>query len=141
MAAEIPTIRTLDELTRAVRSHTDVFLRYSHGPDEDREAGASIDYESGARMPGLSVTTVQPEPWWPRAATDWVARRVCKYAELGAEEGRRPWLLTGRVVGHGPDHEPLVVDVEPLAFLADSVVRESEEHYRRHFDVARDSTD
>ncbi|MFC9962721.1 hypothetical protein [Nocardia ignorata] len=29
-----------------------------------------------------------PEPWWPRPALGRVARRLCKYADLGAEQGR-----------------------------------------------------
>jgi hypothetical protein len=97
--------------------------------------------ESGVDLPGLSVTTLSPEPWWNRPASDWVARRVCKYAELGEENGRRPWVLTGRVVGYGPDHEPLLVDVEPVAWLDPVVVEESHRRYHERFDPGRDSSE
>jgi hypothetical protein len=67
-------------------------------------------------MPGLSVTPLHPEPWWTRPLVDWVARRLCKYLELADRTwDRRPWVLTGNVVGYGPDHEPLVDNVRPLA--------------------------
>ena len=88
-----PSLDDLEALVRFVRSHRGLLLRYSESPKADAESGPSHDYEAGVDLPGLSATTVGPEPWWPRPAEDWIARRVCKYAELG-EEGRYPWLLT-----------------------------------------------
>ncbi|MFI6043776.1 DUF6098 family protein [Nocardia sp. NPDC051321] len=115
---ELPTIDTVDELTALVVGQDDTYVRISHGPDIDVMSGHSRDFEAEVDLPGLSVTAVAPEPWWPRPARDWVARSLCKYAEL-AEQGddRIIWLLTGRVVGHGPDHEPLVADAEPRGGL------------------------
>lgn len=91
-------------------------------------------------MCSLEIPTMRPEPWWPRPALDWVARRLCKYADLGAEQGRFPWLLTGRVVGTGPDHEPLVVAVHPLAMVDYQAVAEARRRYHERFHVGRDST-
>jgi low affinity Fe/Cu permease len=139
--AKIPVVEHFDELSRLVDRGDVLYLRYSKGPAADAQDGPSHDYESGVDLPGLSVTTLSPEPWWDRPASDWVARRVCKYAELGEENGRRPWVLTGRVVGNGPDHEPLLVDVEPVAWLDPVVVEEAHRRYHDRFDPGQDSSE
>ncbi len=118
-----------------------VYLRYSHGPERDVERGRSRDYEADIDMPGLSVSTVAPEDWWPRPAEEWIARRIRQYAELGAEQNRYPWLLTGRIAGFGPDHEPLLTDIRPLARLDSEILTEAARLYRRRFRVGRDSTE
>ncbi|RJL23087.1 hypothetical protein D5H75_34065 [Bailinhaonella thermotolerans] len=130
------------ELTELVTRSPDLFVRYSRGPDHD--AGeSSRDYEAEVDMPGLSVTTISPEPWWTRPAEDWIARRVCQYNDLrrDSSDERRPWLLRGRVVGAGPDHEPLVVDVVPVAWIGESAIAEAKRRYQERFHVGRDSTD
>ncbi|MEU2254248.1 DUF6098 family protein [Nocardia xishanensis] len=140
-AAEMPTIYSLDELAELVQGRDTIYLRYSHGPERDRGSGPSRDFEADVALPGWSVTTVAPEEWWPRPTREWVARRLCKYADLGAQnDSRFPWLLTGRVVGRGPDHEPLVTDFVPIAKIAESVVEEGLRVYRRSFAIGRDST-
>lgn len=139
MTSQLPVIDDLAELTDLVTRRRDLFLRYSKGPAADAASGPSRDYESGLRMPGLSVTTMTPEPWWTRPAADWVARRICKYAELGAERDRYPWLLTGRVVGWGPDHEPLVADVAAVARIGPHALEAAMRRYRERFDVGQDS--
>jgi hypothetical protein len=133
---ELPTIRALADLVDLVTERP-VYLRYSDGPDTDD--GPSLDYESGVELPGLSVTTLAPEPWWTRSAEDWIARRLCKYAELGSESGRFAWILCGREVGRGPDHEPVVTDITPVAVIDEKVIDEAKRVYRRRFEVAQDS--
>jgi hypothetical protein len=132
-------IETLDELADLVMRQPGVYLRYSEGPETDRQEPASCDYEADLIMPGLSVSAIAPESWWPRPAQDWIARRIRQYAQLH-EAGRFPWVLTGRVVGHGPDHEPLVTDVRPIARLGDTTLAEAAARYRAKFWVGRDST-
>jgi hypothetical protein len=134
-------VASLADVVEAVRAHGTLFLRYSGGPEEDLSTGCSRDYEADVDLPGLSVTVVSPEPWWPRPVEEWVARRLCKYAELGNAEGRFPWLLTGRVVGNGPDHEPLVDRVRPIARVTDAAVHEAVHLYRARFEAGRDSRD
>lgn len=127
-------------LTALATGDLDVYLRYSEGPGADTVG--SRDYEADLRLPGLSVTSLRPEPWWTRPAVDWVARRVVKYADLAADHPeRRPWVLTGRVVGVGPDHEPLIADALPLAWLGPRVLDEAARRYHRRFTPGRDSTD
>ncbi|WP_420750152.1 DUF6098 family protein [Rhodococcus sp. O3] len=137
--SDLPTITTIQELTDLVTSTPHIMLRYSRGPSHDADGGGSRDYESGVDMPGVSVTTLAPESWWPRPAVDWVARRVCKYLEL-EDSDRYPWVLTGNVVGHGPDHEPLVADFRPIARLAPSVLEDAKALYRSRFDMGNDSS-
>jgi hypothetical protein len=137
--SEPPPLNDLDQVVRLVQKYDDVLLRYSKGPGADADSGPSRDYEAGVDLPGLSATTVEPEPWWPRPAEDWIARRVCKYDELGEAEGRYPWLLTGDVAGYGPDHEPLVVNVRPLARITTKALDQAKALYRSRFDVGRGS--
>ncbi|TCO42507.1 hypothetical protein EV646_113129 [Kribbella antiqua] len=138
--SEPPPLDDLHQLVRFVQNHTGVLLRYSKGPQADADSGPSRDYEAGVELPGLSATTVEPEPWWPRPAEEWIARRVCKYAELGEQEGRYPWLLTGEIAGYGPDHEPLVVQVRPLARITTRALNQAKALYQQRFTVGRDST-
>jgi hypothetical protein len=138
--SEPPMLEDLDVLVRYVQDHDGVMLRYSKGPRVDAEGGPSRDYEADVDLPGLSATTVEPEPWWPRPPEDWIARRVCKYAELGEAEGRYPWLLTGDVAGYGPDHEPLVIRVRPLARISAKALDQAKALYHERFDVGRGST-
>jgi hypothetical protein len=140
-ATELTVLESLDEVVETVRRHGTVFVRYSTDPEEDLKRRSSRDYEADVDLPGLSVTVVSPEPWWPRPTVDWVARRLCKYAELGEAEGRFPWLLTGRVVGNGPDHEPLVDEVRPIARISESAVREAVGVYRSRFEAGQSSRD
>lgn len=139
---QLPVLRRLSDVAELIAARNDtVYLRYSHGPDRDLEGGRSRDYEADIDMPGLSVSTVAPEDWWPRPAEEWIARRIRQYADLGAEQDRYPWLLTGRVAGFGPDHEPLLTDIEPLARLDSEILAEAARLYRRRFRVGRDSTE
>jgi hypothetical protein len=142
VGAEVDEVRVIDswdELLRLVRDQPGLFLRFSEGPAADREAKVSRDYEAGVDLPGLSTTTIAPEPWWTRPVEDWVARRLCQYAHLAEEERRFPWLLTGREVGVGPDHEPVVEMIEPVARVGQAVLDHAEKHYQARFDVGRDS--
>jgi len=139
MNEELPVADDLAAVVELVKQNGGLFLRYSEGPASDAAEPRSHDYEANVDLPGLSVTTIQPEYWWPRPARDWVARRICKYAELGEEEGRFPWLLRGRVVGYGPDHEPLISEFEPVARISAKALQEAKECYEERFDVGRDS--
>ncbi|MBS2965696.1 hypothetical protein KGA66_21775 [Actinocrinis puniceicyclus] len=129
----LPVIDDFDALVDLVIAHEHVFARLSSGPQTD--ASKSVDHESQVELPGLSVTNLTPEPWWTRPSADWIARRVRQYADPGETRPRQqPWVLLGRVVGNGPDHEPLVVDVQPLGWIGPSAVREAQRRYRRAFE-------
>jgi hypothetical protein len=91
-------------------------------------------------LPGLSVVPLTPPDWWRRPMADWLARQVCKYAQLGeAIADRYAWILTGREVGRGPDHEPLVAGPHPLAVLDEDLIDQARDLYHERFEVGRDS--
>ena len=139
MPDQVPVVRRLDELAELVTRGPQPYLRYSHGPEADARE-SSRDYESGLELPGLSVVPLVPPRWWHRPARDWVARQICKYAQLAeGDDGRRAWLLTGQVVDSGPDHEPLVASPRPVAFLDEEVLREARRVYHERFEVGADS--
>ena len=112
-----------------------VFVRFSGGPEAD-VTGTSVDKESGCVLPGLSVNPLVPEPWWDRPVEHWLARQLCQYVHLGGGE-RFGWVLTGDVVGRGPDSEPLVRDFRAVARLADRVLDEAQGVYAEAFDPGR----
>lgn len=112
-----------------------LYIRYSHGPERDADGG-SIDTESGLELPGLSVNPLHPEPWWTRPLGDWIARQLCQYKHLQEKNPERfAWVLRGRQVGRGPDCEPLLVDVLPVARLSPQLLAEAERRYRENFDA------
>lgn len=46
-------------------------------------------------------------------------------------------MLRGREVGRGPDCEPLLADVQPVAILAAAVLDEAEAVYQSRFTAGR----
>lgn len=110
------TVDRLAQLAEITELGPPVYLRYSPGPEADA-LHPSTDHESGLRMPGLSANPLAVPRWWSLDTQDWLARRVCQYLrEL--DEGARPWILYGRPVDFGPDNEPLLVDITPIAWLS-----------------------
>lgn len=134
-------LATLADLAALVRSRACAYVRYSEGPEHDASE-QSRDTESGLDLPGLSVNPLHPEAWWTRPLEDWLARQVCQYAELAEKNpDRRAWVLDGRIVARGPDCEPLLADVEPLAVLAPAVLDEATARYEDAFDAGRGPED
>lgn len=98
--------------------------------------GGSIDKDSGLELPGLSVNPLHPKPWWTRPPEDWIARQLCRYKHLQKKNPERfAWVLRGRLAGRGPDCEPLLADLEPIARLSPALLAETERRYHEHFDA------
>jgi hypothetical protein len=129
------TLRRFDELVGLLDMEIPLYLRYSPGPEADAEH-PSMDHESGLPMPGHSAVPLRPPGWWTLPTADWVARRVCQYLRE-VHEGARPWVLTGEVADFGPDNEPLVVGVQPVAWLSSEVVTEAFQRYQERMDTGR----
>ncbi|MFF7975732.1 DUF6098 family protein [Streptomyces sp. NPDC007905] len=126
--ADLPTVASLEELTRLVTSRRGLYVRWSLGPACDLPHARSKDDLTGLRLPGLSASSLDIEAWWSeRPAKIWVARRLYDYCHLPRvkDPRTRPWLLHGREAARGPDNEPLVTDVEPLGWISDRVTTEA----------------
>lgn len=125
----------LDELVKLMELGVPLYLRYSPGPEAD--AGhPSIDHESGLPMPGHSANPLRAPDWWTLPVEDWLARRVCQYLRE-VHEGARPWVLTGQVADFGPDNEPLLVHVRPIAWLSGQLVHEARQRYTSRLQAGR----
>ena len=129
----LPTISTLDDLADLVaRDGTDLYVRWSLGPETDLDGGTSAtsrDALTGIELPGVSANSLRVEPWWgERPMRLWVARRLYDYRHLRDLRGPgvRAWILRGRECSRGPDNEPLVQDVEPVAWVDDAALEECE---------------
>lgn len=122
-------------LEAALRRFPDLHVRFSEGPSADL-AETSRDAESGLELPGLSVDPLQPEPWWHRPVSDWLARQLRRYRRpADRDSGRFAWVLTGRMEGRGAECEPLLADTVAVARLSPRLLEEAEQHYLRHFDA------
>ena len=134
---DLPLYRRLDDLVRLLDVVEPLYVRYSEDPAAD-VGGRTIDGESGLMLPGLSTNRLTPEPWWTRPVRQWVARQLMKYRHLAATgDGRVAWVLSGIEVGRGPDSEPLLTAIIPIAVLATSVLDEADEIYGAAFDRGR----
>ncbi|MET9774091.1 DUF6098 family protein [Streptomyces sp. NPDC006367] len=125
---DLPVVRTLAGLADLVARRQCLYVRWSRGPRADLARTSSTDELTGVPMPGLSANPLDVEEWWgDRPVRVWAARRLHDYAHLPHEKGPgvRPWVLTGRETGRGPDNEPLVADVRPLCWIAPGVIDEA----------------
>ncbi|MBL1084691.1 hypothetical protein JK359_22425 [Streptomyces actinomycinicus] len=130
----LPVVTTLGEVARLVERRRGLYVRWSKGPDTDLEKVSSVDELTGVPMPGLSANPLDVEDWWEdRSVRLWVARRLYDYAHLPHDKGPgvRPWVLTGRETGRGPDNEPLVADAEPLCWIAGEVIDAAKDEVAR----------
>ncbi|MEV8569092.1 DUF6098 family protein [Streptomyces sp. NPDC051322] len=123
--------RSLDELGSLVVERQDLYVRWSGGPAADLCSPTSTDHLTGVPLPGLSVNALALEPWWgDRPVGLWVARRLYDYSHLRRDRDGdvRPWTLSGREAGRGPDNEPLLCEVRPVSWIdlavIDDAVRE-----------------
>ena len=133
-------IASLRELADVVHRRGRVYVRYSEGPAQDRDA--SVDTESGLTLPGLSANPLHAEQWWTRPFEDWLARQVCQYRELSEKNPDRfAWALCGTEVGRGPDCEPLLREVEPVGRLDDRLLHEAAARYEERFHAGRGPED
>ena len=133
--AGVFTLARLGELVELCMVGPELYLRYSHGPEADA-SHPSTDHESGLLMPGHSANPLAPPRWWTLPLDDWLARRVCQYLRE-TNEGARPWVLHGRVVDFGPDNEPLLVDINPVAWLDVRLIAEAHERYNQRMRVGK----
>jgi hypothetical protein len=133
-SGDLPVVRTLAELTGLVERDHGLYVRWSRGPETDLTDVSSKDELTGTPMPGLSANPLGVEDWWrDRPVRVWVARRLHDYAHLPHDKGPgvRPWVLTGREAGRGPDNEPLVTDVRPLCWIDSGVIEEARDEVDR----------
>jgi hypothetical protein len=128
----MPLVEDLAGLVELVSAATgEPYVRWSHGPKADLcdDGVSSRDGLTGVALPGLSANSLRVEPWWgDRSRRLWLARRLYDYRHLRDLRGPgvRPWVLAATECGRGPDNEPLVVDVRPMAWIDDAVLVECE---------------
>ncbi|WP_043715265.1 DUF6098 family protein [Kutzneria sp. 744] len=126
----MPVVPDLAGLVDLVRGETEpLYVRWSHGPQTDGDATSSRDGLTGVPLPGLSANPLRVEPWWgDRPLRLWLARRLYDYRHLRELRGPgvRPWVLAATECGRGPDNEPLVVGIRPVAWIDDAVLAECE---------------
>ncbi|MET7273819.1 MULTISPECIES: DUF6098 family protein [Streptomyces] len=130
----LPVVRTLAELADLVAHHRGLYVRWSRGPETDLARVSSTDELTGVALPGLSANPLDVEEWWAdRPVRVWAARRLHDYGHLPHDKGRgvRPWVLTGRETGRGPDNEPLVADARPVCWIAPRVIEEARSEVER----------
>ncbi|MGW5706789.1 DUF6098 family protein [Amycolatopsis japonica] len=132
-------LESLGDFAALVKRRKGLYVRWA--PTPEHRPGTSRDELTGAELPGLSVNPLDPEPWWRDQPLElWLARRLYDYCHLSHERRRetKPWVLAGRIVGSGPDNEPLLTDPEPVGRISTAVLREARDLLR---DRARHDAD
>lgn len=124
---DLPTLDSLQAVVDLTRGRSDLFVRWSEGPDHDLRQHRSFDELTSQELAGLSTNSLAVEPWWEGPDDLWVARRIYDYLHVRRRRRAdvRPWVLEGDEVGRGPDNEPLVRCRRPVAWIDDAVVDES----------------
>jgi hypothetical protein len=105
-----------------------LYVRWTRDLEADLANEVSRDELTGIELPGLSANGLTIEDWWgDRSTRPWLARKLHDYRHLPRRhgEGTRPWVLTGREIGRGPDNEPLIVECEPIAEITEAVIDEA----------------
>ena len=136
---DLPTVRSLDELTELVDSWRDddgleLYVRWTRDIERDLRTGLSRDELTGIELPGLSANSLKVEAWWAdRPLTAWLARRLYDYGHLPEKRGPGtcPRVLAGREAGRGPDNEPLISDCRPIAQVEPAVLDEVRKEVER----------
>jgi hypothetical protein len=125
--ASLSEVMTLAEIVALQRRHGALHVRFSAGPDADARSGARHS-ESGYTLPGLPAWPLRAEPWWPVGQAVWIARQLVQNSyQLTTQT--RAWLLVGELVGRGADCEPLLADIQPVAFVAGTAIQEAQGIY------------
>lgn len=124
------SIDSLYEVESLLRRHPQLHVLAAHEPSFS--GLVSIDAESGLALPGLPAHPLQPEEWWYRPIGDWLARQVTHLAEHRIDADAL-WLASGRVVGRGPDGEPLLADAAIIGVLGEPAIAEAGDRYRQRF--------
>jgi hypothetical protein len=134
-------VHHLAQLAAVVRACPGLHVRYSAGPADDASRH-SVDAESGLELPGLSANPLDAEGWWTRPLEDWLARQLSQYRHLAEKDPERiAWILRGERCGRGPDCEPLLSDIEPIAVLSERLLDEARARYEREFDAGTGPAD
>jgi hypothetical protein len=67
-----------------------------------------------------------------------LARQLCQYKQLQDKKPERfAWVLRGECAGPGPDCEPLMTYVVPVARVSQALLDEAERVYHQRFDAGR----
>src|SRR5829696_5877654 len=91
----LPGLEQLTELEQLVRAGNGLYVRYSEGVEHDLDE-QSVDTESGLTLPGLSANPLDPQTWWTRPLSDWLARQLWQYKHLRERNPDRiAWVLSG----------------------------------------------
>jgi hypothetical protein len=123
-------LQTLEDVAHLMSDERarDLFVRWTPDIERDLTTGTSRDELTGVELPGLSANSLAVEPWWDdRPVCTWVARRLYDYRHLRQLRGpgTRPWVITGKECGRGPDNEPLVREAEVMAEISPQVMKEA----------------
>ncbi|WP_053386542.1 DUF6098 family protein [Leucobacter japonicus] len=124
------SIDSLYEVESLLRRHPQLHVIAAHEPS--LSGLVNIDAESGLALPGVPTHPLQPEEWWYRPVGDWLARQITHLAAAPFDADAL-WLVSGRVVGRGPDGAPLLADAATIGVLGEAAIEEAGDRYHQRF--------
>jgi hypothetical protein len=98
-------IKTLEEYKKFI-AEKELYVRYTPDLDADLKYETSTNHQNGDLLAGLSVNPANQLTEYVYCST---SNTIC-------------YLLTGREVGRGPDNEPLLKGISPVAIVDYDVI-------------------
>jgi len=133
--AKVKTVKSLSELM-ALIVDKEYYIRYTSNISADIRRGYSLNHATGQSESGLSVNDLfadTPEVWAGKEKA-FVAMQVADYSFMFG--GKRAWVVSGAVVGHGSDNEPLITNAQVIAEVTADCIAECKalwEEYHEYY--------
>jgi hypothetical protein len=119
------TLRTLSEIGDLARNRTDVYVRWSRGPELDIKQGASRDYADGYMVHGgLSCQRVYADDWK-------MPLMLIEYRFLRRKDSQiYGWIFSGERNGTDSDGAPTVdaSTITPIGRISEQLVDALDEY-------------
>jgi len=107
------TTATTIQQIREMGQGREIFIRYTRSIKHDRGSGyVSRNHQTGQTEAGLSVNHIPTD-----APDDALLNALTEYRLYLLDPDMTAYICTGTFCGRGSDGEPLIVNVQPLAYV------------------------
>ena len=127
--SSMKTIKTEQQLAKAIAEGDGNFIRWSRGVKLDKKKGGSRDFLAGTDHGGFSAVPINPE--WT-SDPEWMARRVGEYGFLRMKDEKiSPYIYSGKKIGADSDGYDLISDIDALYKIDPSLIDGMKARFRK----------